>query len=85
MVFEEDCEIKGEKKRLICAEIFLGDEKKTDEEIITDFRKINQTIAPYKRISYVEILESDFERNASRKIMRKQALARHKKTGGLVI
>ena len=85
MVFEEDCEIKGEKKRLICAEIFLGDEKKTNNEIIADFRKLNQTIASYKRISYVEVLESDFERNASKKIMRKQALARHKKIGGLVI
>ena len=85
MVFEEDCEIKGEKKRLICAEIFLGDEKKTNDEIIADFRKLNQTIASYKRISYVEVLESDFERNASKKIMRKQALARHKKIGGLVI
>lgn len=85
MVFEGDCEIKGEKKRLICAQIFLGDEKKTDEEVVLDFRKLNQTLAPYKRISYVEILDSDFERNASKKIMRKQALDRHKTTGGLVI
>ena len=85
MVFEEDCEIKGEKKRLICAEIFLGDEAKSNEEIVADFRKLNQTLAPYKRISYVEVLESDFERNASKKIMRKPALARHKKVGGLVI
>lgn len=85
MVFEEDCEIKNEKKRLICAEIFLSDEKIDDDEVINDFRKLNQTLAPYKRISYVEILDCDFERNASRKIMRKPALARHKKTGGLVI
>lgn len=85
MVFEEDCEIKGEKKRLICAEIFLGDEKRTDDEIIADFRKLNQLLAPYKRISYIDVLDEDFERNASKKIMRKPALARHKKTGGLVI
>lgn len=85
MVFEEDCEIKGEKKRLICAEIFMGDEKKTDDEIIADFRKLNQLLAPYKRISYIDVLDEDFERNASKKIMRKPALARHKKTGGLVI
>lgn len=85
MVFEEDCEIKGETKRFICAEIFLGDDKKTDDEIIADFRKLNQSLAPYKRISYVDILESDFERSASKKIMRKQALQRHNKTGGLVI
>ncbi len=85
MIFEGDCEIKGVTKRLICAEIFLGDEIKAEEEIISDFRKLNQILASYKRISYVEVLDSDFERNASKKIMRKSAIARHKPTGGFVI
>ncbi len=84
MVFEEYCEIKGERSKVICAEIYLG-EKVDEDKIVQDFRALNKEIASYKRISYVEILESEFEKNASRKIMRKPALARHKEKGGLVV
>ncbi len=85
MVFEEYCEIKGEKVKTICAEIYLGENKVDTDTILRDFRELNKAVASYKHISYVEVLDSEFEKNASKKIMRKPALARHKETGGLVI
>lgn len=86
MVYEGDCEIKNETKHVICAQIFLNpEENKTSEEIIAEFRKLNQQISNYKRISYVIVNDKEFERSATKKVIRTKALERHKNKGGLII
>ncbi len=86
MVYEGDCEIKNEKKHVICAQVFLNpEENKTSEEIILEFRKLNQQMSNYKRISYVIVNDCEFQKNASRKIVRTKALENHKISGGLII
>ena len=86
VVFEGKIKVKEEKDE-ICALIYLDSEKgeKSNDEIIADFRKFNQTLPPYKRIGYVEVVDKEFEKNASRKIIKKPALERHKEQGGLII
>ena len=86
VVFEGKIKVKEEKDE-ICALIYLDSEKgeKSNDEIIADFRKFNQTLPPYKRIGYVEVVDTEFEKNASRKIIKKPALERHKEQGGLII
>lgn len=85
MVFEGDCQIAGATKRVICAEVFLGENHMGTEELKLAFKQLNQKLPMYKRIAYVEVLDSEFDKNASKKILRNPALARHNKTGGIVL
>lgn len=87
VVLEGLCEFKHETKNQICVIIYLDSEKGeiSKGQIIEDFRRLNQNLLSYKRIAYVEITDSEFEKNASKKIIRTKAFERHNKTNGLII
>lgn len=86
MVYEGDCYIKNELKHIICAQIYLDAEANIDNQtLISQFRKLNQEISSYKRIGYVIINKTEFEKSGSKKIIRTKALQRHSTTNGLII
>lgn len=85
MVFEGEYVVGNVTKRAICAEVFMGDNKMTDEELKLAFRQLNQNLPMYKRIGYVDVLNTEFDKNASKKILRNPALARHSKTDGIIL
>lgn len=86
VVYEGDCEINGNVERLICAGVYIDpSENITREQILEDFRKVNHNLATYKRISYIDLASEEYEKNASKKILRIPAQQKHQKTGGLVV
>ncbi len=87
VVFEGKCKLARETKNQICALIYLDNESGeiNSNKIIEDFRKLNQTLPQYKRITYVEVTDTEFEKNATKKVVRKPAIERHNEDGGLII
>lgn len=87
VVFEDEIKFKNDFKKAICSIVVLDDENKniSTEQILNDFRKLNSNLANYKKIAYVEISETDFEKNPSRKIIRPLAYKKHSKTNGIII
>lgn len=87
VVFEGKCKLARETKNQICAIVYLDPEagEIKNEKIIEDFRKLNQTLPQYKRITYVEVTDTEFVKNATKKVVRQPAIERHKEIGGLVI
>ncbi len=87
VIFEGDVKVKDEVTGEICALVYLDSEygEVSNEQITKDFRALNAKLGVYKRVSYVEITDTEFDKNATKKIIRKPAIDRHKKTGGLYI
>ena len=57
---------------IICAGLFIKDESVRSEKgrIEADFLKINELLPDYKRIEYIELAESEYEKTSTRKIKR---------------
>ncbi len=86
VVYEADCLVQGKSERLICAGIYIDPTQNiTHEQLMQDIRKVNQTLATYKHIAYIDLSSEEYEKNASKKILRKPALKRHKIDGGIKI
>lgn len=87
VVFEGKCQLTRETKNQICALVYLDPEagEINSEKIIEDFRKLNQKLPQYKRITYVEVTDREFLKNATKKVIRKPAIERHSEIGGLII
>lgn len=87
VVFEENIKVKNEIKKAICAMVVLNDENKdiSKEVILNDFRVLNNNLAVYKKIAYVEIEDTDFAKNPSKKIIRPLAIKKHNEENGIII
>lgn len=87
VVFEENIKVKNEIKKAICAMVVLNDENKdiSKEVILNDFRVLNNNLAVYKKIAYVEIEDTDFAKNPSKKIVRPLAIKKHNEENGIII
>ena len=57
---------------IICAGLFIKDESIRSDRgrIEADFLKINELLPDYKRIEYIELAESEYEKTSTRKIKR---------------
>ena len=55
------------------------------DKIKEDFLKVNLTLAVYKRIAYLDIVDSEYEKTSTRKIKRDLAEKRHTIDKGIII
>lgn len=87
VVFEGDFETNGKINRVISAMFNVDEsfENIDDEKLLEDFRELNKTLPAYKRIGYLEKIQGEFEKNASRKIIRKEAIKKHDRTTGIIV
>lgn len=86
MVFEGEYQKNGTKTPAITA-MFNIDEQTpvSKEKLIEDFRNLNKTLPAYKRIGYLELIDCEFKKNASRKIVRPEAIKMHNDSTGIVV
>lgn len=59
--------------------------KVSDEQLLNDFRELNKTLPSYKRIGYLEKIDGEFVKNATKKIVRPEAVKKHSKTNGIIV
>lgn len=86
VVYDAEIIVGKEERKVICAGLFLDPEQhKTNDEIKNDILKLNQKLPVYKRIAYVDIVDSEYEKTSTRKIKRDPAAARHTKDKGIII
>ena len=86
VVYDAVTTIKGEDKKVICAGVLVDPaQPKTAEELKADFLKINATLPVYKRVQYIDVTDSEYEKTSTRKIKRDIASKRHAKEGGIII
>lgn len=86
VVFEGDYEKAGSKNQTIVAMFCIDDKVSVEKDkIIDDFRNLNKTLPSYKRIGYLEIIEGEFKKNATRKIIRPEAIKKHNNKTGIVV
>ncbi len=86
VVFEGDYLKNKEKIQTIVAMFNIDEkEKVTAEKILEDFREFNKTLPAYKRIGYLEIINEEFEKNATKKIIRAEAIKKHDTQKGIIV
>jgi len=86
VVYQAEIKDKSQIKTCICAGVFLDSEIAPSlDQVKKDFLKINQTLEVYKRVSYVDIVDSEYEKTSTRKIKRDLAEKRHTLDKGLII
>lgn len=87
VVFEGDFELNGKTNQVISAMFNVEDESKdvSKEKLLEDFRELNKTLPAHKRIGYLELIQDEFEKNASRKIIRGEAMKKHNKKTGIIV
>lgn len=87
VVFEGEFEMNGKTNQAISAMFNVEDDAKdvSKEKLLEDFRELNKTLPAHKRIGYLEMIEGEFEKNASRKIIRMEAVKKHNKNTGIVV
>ncbi len=86
VVYQADIADKNHMRSVICAGVYIDEENQQSiEKIKKDFIDINQKLPVYKRIAYVDLVESEYEKTSTRKIKRDVAEMRHTKDKGLLI
>lgn len=86
LVFEGDYIKNGEKTQTITAMFNIEDGLEiTDERVLEDFRALNKTLPAHKRIGYLEKIECEFVKNATRKIVRPEAVKMHNSSTGIIV
>ena len=71
----------------ICAGVFIEDEemRKNRTQIQADFRALNKTLEVYKRVAYINLPETEYEKTSSKKIKRVTVMASHDEKGGIIL
>lgn len=86
IVFEGDYQKDNVITNTITAMFNIEDQKGlTKEKILEDFRTFNKTLPSYKRIGYLEIIDGEFIKNATRKIVRPEAIKNHNNKNGIIV
>lgn len=86
MVFEGGYQKNGVKTPAITAMFNIDDQTTVDKNnLLEDFRNLNKTLPAYKRIGYLELIDCEFKKNASRKIVRPEAVKMHNESTGIVV
>ena len=86
VVYQADIKDKNQVKTCICAGVYLDTEIAPDKnQIKKDFLRVNQKLSVYKRIAYVDVVDSEYEKTSTRKIKRDLAEKRHTEDKGIII
>ena len=77
LAFEEvaECLVVAKKIRnssVICAKVYLKENNRDSEiQLQEDLKELNDTLPSYMRITDYEIMSEEFQKNSSKKIIRK--------------
>ena len=86
VVYEGIVDFNGKERTVICTGILLDqDNAPSREQIKEDFLKLNQNLLVYKRVAYVDVVDTEYEKTSTRKIIRDLASKRHTKDQGIII
>ncbi len=86
VVYQGDITDKNQTKTVICAGVYMDSENQQPiDKIKQDFIAINQKLPVYKRIAYVDLVDSEYEKTSTRKIKRDVAEKRHTNDKGILI
>lgn len=86
VVFEGDYVKNGTKTQTITAMFNVDDQiEVSDEKLLEDFRELNKTLPTYKRIGYLEKINCEFVKNATRKVVRPEAVKMHNDSTGIIV
>ena len=86
VVYQAEVNDQRQIKTCICAGVFLDSETAPTLDVVKkDFLKVNQTLEVYKRIAYVDVVDSEYEKTSTRKIKRDLAEKRHTLDKGIII
>ena len=71
-VYQAELKVGNVSRSVICAGIFIKDEQERGNrrDIEADMERINALLPDYKRIEYVELPSSEYQKTSSRKIIR---------------
>ena len=72
-VYQAELKVGNVSRSVLCAGIFIKDEQERGNRraIEADMERINALLPDYKRIEYVELPSSEYQKTSSRKIIRK--------------
>lgn len=86
LVYDAEVLIGNQLQNVLCAGIYIEDQSLRDrQKIQKDFKNLNDQISNYKRIAYVDVLETEFEKTSSKKIKRTSAKDNHTTNKGVFI
>ena len=86
VVYQGEIKDRQGIKTGICAGILIDEEvAPTLDRIKEDFINVNQKLSVYKRIAYVDVVDSEYEKTSTRKIKRDLAEKRHTIDKGIII
>ena len=80
-------EFGANKQTGICVGLFIEDEqiRNNKEQILNDFRELNKKLSSYKRVNYVNLVDSEYEKTSTKKIKRDLVLDKHNPDNGIII
>ncbi len=86
-VYAADTNVHGKMATLITAAIYteLTPGEELNQKITEYFRSVNELLPQYKKIRCVQVSNTEFEKNAMRKIIREAAIGRHDPENGILI
>lgn len=84
IVFEGDY-LKNNEKVLAITAMFNVDGDIAKDKILDDFRNLNKTLPVYKRLGYLEKIDGEFVKNATKKIVRPEAIKNHDNKSGIIV
>lgn len=75
------------KQTNICVGVYIEDEdiRANQEKIRDDFRALNKQLSAYKRVCYVNLVDSEYEKTSTKKIKRDLVLDKHNPDNGIII
>lgn len=86
VVYQGEIKDRQGMKTCICAGVLIDEEvAPTLDRVKEDFIKVNQKLSVYKRIAYVDVVDSEYEKTSTRKIKRELAEKRHTADRGIII
>ena len=86
VVYQGEIKNRQGLKTGICAGVLIDEEvAPTLDRVKEDFIKVNQKLSVYKRIAYVDVVDSEYEKTSTRKIKRDLAEKRHTVDKGIII
>lgn len=86
LVFEGSYIKNGTKTPAITAMFNIDEQIQVEKDkLLEDFRALNKTLPAYKHIGYLELIDGEFAKNASRKIVRPEAIKMHNENTGIIV
>jgi len=71
----------------ICAGVYIEDEemRSNRDQILADFRALNKTFEVYKRVAYINLPSTEYEKTGSKKIKRDTIFNSHDEKNGIIL